>query len=195
MANSRLDPYREEILQMVRARRTQAQIIHHLATEYGVTIRKSTLSEYLKKQAGSALSLSATDLRVSPEEENFLAQTEVYTELQASAQALLEKMNDVQTALRETGNSVYTLTTETESRDSALQAGLQQLQHTLASLPQSTGIPANPPNSPNPPNRPPEHPPPVPRALIVQIWKRAFLLTGALWLVVFLLLRRYVFGP
>ena len=200
MANSRLDPYRDEILQMVRARRTQAEIIQHLAAEYGITIRKSSLSEFIKKHTSSITSLPVNEPRVSPEEENFLSQAEVYGELQSSAKLLLDKMEEVISVLRETGSSVYTLATDTERRDNALQAGFQQVQHALANLPQRTGIPANVPNAPivevtRPPTVGVVSPPTVPRELIVKIWKRAFFLTGLLWLIVFFLLRLYVFGP
>lgn len=185
MANSRLDPYRDDILRLVRERRTQAAILQHLAAEYGVTIRKSTLSEYIKKQTSTA---PPPEPRVSPEEEHFLAQAEVYGELQASAQALLDKMNEVIAALKETGGAVYTLATDTERRDSALQDGFQQLQQTVASLPSRAGSPANAPNTP------PTVTSGVPPQVVRRIWKRAFVITGIFWLVVYVLLRYYVFG-
>lgn len=172
---------------MVRERRTQTEILQHLAAEYGVTIRKSTLSDYLKKQM-SAASLSPDEPRVSPEEEHFLSQAEVYGELQLSAQALLDKMGEVIVVLKETGGAVYTMATETERRDNALQTGLQQLHQALASFPPRTGSPAN---VPNPPPAAPSHLAP---ALVWNIWKRALVITGIFWLVLYLFLRYYVFG-
>lgn len=183
MPNSRLDPYRDEIMQMVRARRTQAEIIQHLANEYGITIRKSSLSEFIKKNANTVPSLPANEPRVSPEEENFLAQAEVYTELQASALALRQQIDTLTAALKETGNAVYTLATDTEQRDSALQNAMQKVHDAVMSFSQrGNAAPAKaaPATSAAVPSSA------IPPALVRKIWKRAFVITGVLWLIFFL---------
>jgi hypothetical protein len=108
MAERYLDRYRDEIIQLHRQRKTQAQIRRYLEDTYDVDIGKTTLSDYMKDlRAGEQISVQE-DPRVTPEEEHFLEQYEVYQSLQQSSKEILDatarmlaRMKNLDDAMRE----------------------------------------------------------------------------------------------
>jgi hypothetical protein len=90
MAERYLDRYRDEIIQLHRQRKTQAQIRRYLEDTYDVDIGKTTLSDYMKDLRASEHIAAREEPRVTPEEEHFLEQYEVYQSLQQSSKEILD---------------------------------------------------------------------------------------------------------
>lgn len=89
MAERYLDRYRDEIIQLHRQRYTQARIRRHLEDTYNIDVPKTTLSNFMQELRSAGLISTAAEPRVTPEEEQFLAQHEVFQKLeQSSAQVL-----------------------------------------------------------------------------------------------------------
>jgi hypothetical protein len=115
MAERYLDRYREEIIQLHRQRKTQAQIRRHLEDKYDVDIGKTTLSDYMKDLRASEHIAARDDPRVTPEEEHFLEQYEVYQSLQQSSKEILDatarmlaRMKSLDDAMRERTEGILT---------------------------------------------------------------------------------------
>jgi arginine repressor len=85
-----LDRYRDEIIRLYRdQRKTQAQIRRHLEETYNIDVPKTTLSNFIQELRAAGLLGTAQEPSITPEEEQFLAQYEVFQKLeQSSAQVL-----------------------------------------------------------------------------------------------------------
>jgi hypothetical protein len=108
MAERYLDRYRDEIIQLHRQRKTQAQIRRYLEDKYDLDIGKTTLSDYMKDLRAGEQIAARDDPRVTPEEEHFLEQYEVYQSLQQSSKEILDatarmlaRMKNLDDAMRE----------------------------------------------------------------------------------------------
>jgi hypothetical protein len=108
MAERYLDRYRDEIIQLHGQRKTQAQIRRYLENKYDVEIGKTTLTDYMKDLRGGEHIAPRDDPRVTPEEEHFLEQYEVYQSLQQSSKEILDatarmlaRMKSLDDAMRE----------------------------------------------------------------------------------------------
>jgi hypothetical protein len=113
MAERYLDRYRDEIIQLHRQRKTQAQIRRHLEDTYAVEIGKTTLSDFMKTLRDSEHISAQEEPRVTPEEEHFLEQYEVYQSLQQSSKEILDatarmlaRMKSLDDAMRERTESL-----------------------------------------------------------------------------------------
>lgn len=116
----KLDPYRAEIVALRRQRKTLQDIGRHLAKEHGVRVALSTLSTYLEEavREGPAPPPGGND--VTPEQEHFLSQVEVFAELQASMRMVVERLSDVVDGVRALNN-------EGQQRHDAIRGALQNL--------------------------------------------------------------------
>jgi len=181
ITTSKLDPYREDIATMVRARTTQADILRYLAKEHGVSVSKSVLCEYIKRLSHPPdLAIASTKIPVSPEEERFFAQAEVFAELQAASQTLQNGLVDVVEAVRysyqessKALNAVLAATKEGFEQHRTLTERVTALESAIKA---QRPIPQAP-----PPLSPPA--PEVSAVLLRRIWKRAFFWSGVLWAV------------
>lgn len=90
MAERYLDRYRDEIVQLHRQRYTQARIRRHLEDTYSIDVPKTTLSNFMQELRSSGLIGTAQEPRVTPEEEQFLAQYEVFQKLEQSSRQVLD---------------------------------------------------------------------------------------------------------
>ena len=103
-----LERYRAEIIDMLNQRKTQAQIRRHLEHKYDTDIPKSTLTDFIAAIRPSGAADSTPEPRVTPEEEHFLEQYEVYESLQQSSKEMLDatarmltRMKNLDDAMRE----------------------------------------------------------------------------------------------
>lgn len=183
----KLDPYRAEIVALRRQRKTLQDIGRHLAKEHGVRVALSTLSTYLEDavREGPAPAPPPGRNDVTPEQEHFLSQVEVFAELQASMRMVVERLSDVVDGVR-------ALNSEGQQRHEAIKGALQSLKGASPpsldfgplqrSLAEQTGLlhqlieerdrhsTARAPG----PAAPPVH-------TVRRIWWRALLVTGVLW--------------
>ncbi len=202
---SKLDPYRDEIVALRRQRKTYQDIVRHLAKEHGVRVAISTLSTYLDAATKGAPPPAPAPARrpppsspnpappVSPEQENFLAQAEVFAELQASMRMVVERMSDVVDAVRDLNKEAQHrhegLTTAFRSlKEDGARAEIAGLRESLAgqeaSLRKLLERPAPALLSSAAPAR-------VPAGTTRRIWMRALTLTGILWLFLLALLAAF----
>ncbi len=108
MAERYLDRYRDEIIQLHRQRKSQAQIRRYLEDKYDLDIGKTTLSDFMKTLRDGQQISAQDEPRVTPEEEHFLEQYEVYQSLQQSSKEILDatarmlaRMKNLDDAMRE----------------------------------------------------------------------------------------------
>lgn len=98
---SKLDPYRDEILRQRTAGKPLAEIVDHLAREYGCLVSLPTLSKFLAKE--SAADPAVTPERpLPPELEHHLEQAAVVAEIRATvreAQAMTGHLVEATKAL------------------------------------------------------------------------------------------------
>lgn len=96
MAERWLDKYRDEVFRLYQDQRmTQADIRRHLDEHYNIQVPKTTLSNYLRSlPAGRQLPAPGTP-RVSPEEERFLEQYEVFEVLRQGQERLIDLLTQV----------------------------------------------------------------------------------------------------
>lgn len=80
---SKLDPYRDEILRQRTAGTQLAEIVDHLAREYGCLVSLPTLSKFLAKEA-SADPAVTPERPLPPELEHHIEQAAVVTEIRAT---------------------------------------------------------------------------------------------------------------
>ena len=193
---SKLDPYRDEIVALRRQRKTYQDIVRHLAKAYGVQVAISTLSTYLDAATKGAPPPAPPSSRpapeVTPEQEHFLAQAEVYAELQASMRMTVEKMDDVVDALRDLNKEAQQrherMTSAFRSlKEESARSELAGLRESFAeqelSLRKLLDRPAALPSVPATAR--------VPAGTTRRIWVRALALTFILWLILIVLLMTY----
>jgi hypothetical protein len=103
-----LERYRAEIVDMLRQRKTQVQIRRHLENKYDTDIPKSTLTDFVHGLRETGAVSETPEPRVTPEEEHFLEQYEVYESLQRSSEEMLDatsrmlvRMKNLDDAMRE----------------------------------------------------------------------------------------------
>ena len=103
-----LDRYRDEIIDLHARRYTQARIRRYLEDKYDIEIGKTTVSDFFKELRESEQISSRDDPHVTPEEEHFLEQYEVYQSLQQSSKEILDatarmlaRMKNLDDAMRE----------------------------------------------------------------------------------------------
>jgi hypothetical protein len=132
MAERWLEKYRDEIIEMHRQRLTQARIRRVLEDKYSIDVPKTTISNYLKELRASGLLSSPDEPPVTPEEEHFLEQADVYLKLQQSSvhvveaiAQLLARMGILEDAARE--------------RHEAMQETLQKLEDAMRQGMQTSG--------------------------------------------------------
>ena len=161
MAESVLQPHRQEIVRLHLERNTQAEIIRYLQQAHGIQVNRSTLSRFLNSLPELQQSQPG-DPGVSPEAERFLEQAEVYQKLQEASAALLESMSQLlarmgilEDAARErhdaVGGAFRTMQEHAStSRDSVLAAlrhqeeALRSVVQGMRNLPKPTGDDAKP---------------------------------------------------
>lgn len=80
---SKLDPYRDEILRLRTEGKQLAEIVDHLAREYGCLVSLPTLSKFLNREA-SADPAVTPERPLPPELEHHIEQAAVVTELRAT---------------------------------------------------------------------------------------------------------------
>lgn len=187
LRTSKLDPYRDEIVAMRRQRKTLQDIVRHLARERGVQVALSTLSTYLEEATrnGPSPAPPSPAGNVTPEQEHFLTQAEVFAELQTSMRMVVERLSDVVDGVR-------ALNREGQQRHEALRGELKTLKGASApsldlgpvqrSLAEQSGllhrlIEERSPR-PAPATMPAQT---LPTHAVRRIWFRAFLVTGLLW--------------
>ncbi len=96
MAERTLEKYRDEILTMRKTQRfTLAQIRDYLEEKYGVMVPKSTLQAYVKSLPEAQQPVPEGEPRVSPEEQQFFAQREVFDAVRGMAEDVLRAMSEV----------------------------------------------------------------------------------------------------
>jgi hypothetical protein len=170
-------------------RYTIPQIREFLEKQHGVNVPRSTLYAYLRSLPEAQQPVPPEEPRVSPEEEHFFAQREVYEQITRMTQDMDTALCDVKArlgvledanaerhqamtdALRGIGDNAAS----TPGPDPALtriEQGLKELESRVAGLTIQVVDPT----------------------LKVRIWKRAALMTGAAWAVVCALAFLY-FGP
>jgi hypothetical protein len=188
---SKLDPHRDEIVALRRQRKTYQDIVRHLAKEHGVRVAISTLSTYLDGATKGALppAPAAPPGRpaptVTPEQENFLAQAEVFAELQASTRMVVERMDDVIDAVRALNKEAQQrhegMTSAFRSlKEEGAKAELVGLRETLAGQEATLRKVLERPNAPA--LSPASTSARVPAGTTRRIWLRALGLTAILWL-------------
>jgi hypothetical protein len=92
MAESVLQPHRQEIARLYLERNTQAEIIRYLQQAHGINVNRSTLSRFLQSLP-EIQQPQPGDPGISPEAERFLEQAEVYQKLQEASATLIESMS------------------------------------------------------------------------------------------------------
>src|SRR5688572_753839 len=120
MAERWLEKYRDEIIEMHRHRVTQARIRRALEDKYSIDIPKTTLSNYIKELRASGLISTPDEPPVTPEEEHFLEQADVYLKLQQSSVHVVE-------AIAQLLARMGILEDAAQKRHEAMQATLQKL--------------------------------------------------------------------
>lgn len=80
---SKLDPYRDEILRLRTAGRPLAEIVDHLAREYGCLVSLPTLSKFLAKETTTDPAVTP-ERPLPPEMEHHIEQAAVVTEIRAT---------------------------------------------------------------------------------------------------------------
>ena len=128
-----LERYRAEIIDMLGQRKTQVQIRRHLENKYDTDIPKSTLTDFVHDLRQTGAIGETPEPRVTPEEEHFLEQYEVYEKLQRSSQEMLDatarmlvRMKNLDDAMRERTDGILealqTVLDAVEQRPSAQEA-------------------------------------------------------------------------
>jgi hypothetical protein len=190
MAESWLDEYRDEIIDLrITQRFTPPQISDFLERKTGKRVPKSTLYAYLQRVTESTPPVPAGEPRVSPEEEQYFAQREVYEQITRMAQDMVAGLSDVKARLgvledasAERHGAMAVELRALDNRPAAAEAdqpalarlenSIQALENRVAGL--SIQV--------------------IDPALKVRIWKRAALITGLLWAIVAVLAFVYL-GP
>lgn len=197
---SKLDPYRDEIVALRRQRKTYQDIVRHLAKAYGVQVAISTLSTYLDAATKGAPPPAPTPPssrpapEVTPEQEHFLAQAEVYAELQASMRMTVEKMDDMVDALRDLNKEAQQrherMTSAFRSlKEESARSELAGLRESFAEQELSLRKLLDRPAALGPSSAPATAR--VPAGTTRRIWVRALALTFILWLILIVLLMTY----
>jgi hypothetical protein len=99
MAERYLERYRDEIIRLHRQRYTQARIRRHLEETYTIDVPKTTLSNYMQELRSEGAIGTAQEPRVSPEEEQFLSQYEVFQKLEQSSEKVLDAVAQIMARL------------------------------------------------------------------------------------------------
>jgi hypothetical protein len=113
-----LDRYRDEIIRLHRQRYTQARIRRHLEETYTIDVPKTTLSNFMAQLRSEGAIGTAAEPRVTPEEEQFLAQYEVFQKLEQSSAQVLEGIAQIMARLT-------TLEESAQQREEAMLAALR----------------------------------------------------------------------
>lgn len=96
MAERSLDQYRDEILEIYQGGRVQQKVvIETLRKRHGLRITPSTLSRWLKEQPEAKELPAPGTPRVTAEEENFLAQAQVFAWLKEELAAVREDLVNI----------------------------------------------------------------------------------------------------
>ena len=90
-----LERYRDEIIRLHRQRYTQARIRRHLEETYTIDVPKTTLSNFMAQLRSEGAIGTAQEPRVTPEEEQFLAQYEVFQRLEQSSAQVLDAVAQI----------------------------------------------------------------------------------------------------
>jgi hypothetical protein len=99
MAERYLERYRDEIIRLHRQRYTQARIRRHLEETYTIDVPKTTLSNYMQELRSEGAIGTAQEPRVTPEEEQFLSQYEVFQKLEQSSEKVLDAIAQIMARL------------------------------------------------------------------------------------------------
>ena len=113
-----LERYRDEIIQLHRQRYTQARIRRHLEETYTIDVPKTTLSNFMAQLRSEGAIGTAQEPRVTPEEEQFLAQYEVFQRLEQSSAQVLDAVAQILARLA-------TLEEAAQQREQAMLAALR----------------------------------------------------------------------
>jgi len=90
-----LERYRDEIIRLHRHRYTQARIRRHLEETYTIDVPKATLSNFMTRLRSEGAIGDDREPRVTPEEEQFLAQYEVFQKLEQSSTRVLDAIAEI----------------------------------------------------------------------------------------------------
>ena len=113
-----LERYRDEIIRLHRQRYTQARIRRHLEETYTIDVPKTTLSNFMAQLRSEGAIGTAQEPRVTPEEEQFLAQYEVFQRLEQSSAQVLDAIAQILARLT-------TLEEAAQQREEAMLAALR----------------------------------------------------------------------
>lgn len=191
MASPTLEPYRDEILSLLRKGQNKAEIWRHLERQRGVKIGRTQFYAFVDQLIGDA----------SPgiEEEPFRPLHEVGTPDLASAnEAVQAFLIELPRALEEFSTRLTQLEQRNETAEQRTLSALREFQETLSTLPQQSQSRASqtPHASPATATKSiPTRNAPVAAAALRQIWKRAFVVSGVVWGMVELLLVQGYWRP
>jgi hypothetical protein len=127
-----LERYRAEIIQLCRQRKTQAQIHRLLEYKYDIDIAKTTLTDFIKALRESGALRAEPEPHVTPEEEHFLEQYEVYDSLQRSSKEMLDATARMITRIKNLDDAMRE---QTEGILEALQGVLEAVERRPAPQP------------------------------------------------------------
>jgi hypothetical protein len=113
-----LERYRDEIIRLHRQRYTQARIRRHLEETYTIDVPKTTFSNFMAQLRSEGAIGTAQEPRVTPEEEQFLAQYEVFQKLEQSSTQVLDAIAQILARLT-------TLEESAQQREEAMLAALR----------------------------------------------------------------------